>query len=82
MLWYLYEEEVTFTVSIIFYENVLIIRFRCHTSANSSAVAVSDVRVPIDRAGSIQTAVLPNGFRYAVRYNVRSSACIIVNYQT
>ena len=44
-------------------------RVKCNISEN---VTVSntyvDVNVTINRAGVIETAILPNGFRYAVSY--------------
>ena len=42
-------------------------RLRCNTSS-SLTVSFSDVRISINRTGSIQTAVLPGRFRYAVSY--------------
>jgi len=42
-------------------------RLRCNTSS-SLIVSFSDVIISINRTGSIQTAVLPRGFRYAVSY--------------
>ena len=41
-------------------------RFRCSTSRDSGNTSVSDIRIPINRNDHLATAVLNNGFRYAV----------------
>ena len=43
-------------------------RFKC-TTGESSARSYVDVNIVLNRTGMIQTAVLPNGFRYAVSHN-------------
>ena len=49
-------------------------RFRCKTSAVSSSVSISDVRVTVNRSGSTETVVMTNRFRYAVSYDI-SNTC-------
>ena len=43
-------------------------RFKC-TTGESSARSYVDVNIQLNRDGRMQTAVLPDGFRYAVSYN-------------
>ena len=41
-------------------------RFRCKTSEVDQTISISNVSIPINRHGSIETVVLTGGFRYAV----------------
>ncbi|XP_065900650.1 plexin-A2-like isoform X2 [Dysidea avara] len=40
-------------------------RFRCVTTSNMSTTSDVNVEIPINRSGSVEVAMLPNGFRYA-----------------
>ena len=44
-------------------------RFKC-TTGESSARSYVDVNIELNRTGIMQTAVLRDGFRYAVSHNV------------
>ena len=47
---------------------ILFYRFICNTPNVSSAVSISNVSILINRTGSIEIAILDDGFRYAVSY--------------
>ena len=53
-------------VYVYFINNVKHSRFRCVTTSNMSTTSVVNVEIPINRSGSVEVAMLPNGFRYAV----------------
>ena len=53
-------------VYVYFINNVKHSRFRCVTTSNMSTTSDVNVEIPINRSGSVEVAMLPNGFRYAV----------------